>query len=71
LVTSSETHVRRPIKVGLSGVVPAAMKLDDWIEVDGSYNDRIDHDPVNDDVIPFIQVSAVRTIAAPESQYES
>jgi uncharacterized repeat protein (TIGR03943 family) len=61
----------RPIKVGLTGAVPAMMRLDDWIEVDGSYTDRIDHDPVNDDVIPFIQVSAVRTTAAPESQYES
>ena len=61
----------RPIKVGLAGDLPPNLTPDDWIEVDGGYTDRSDRDPVNDDVIPFIQVTAVRSIAAPESQYES
>ncbi len=61
----------RPIKVGLAGDVPADLVPDQWIEVEGSYTDRADRDPVNEDVIPFVQVATVRTIAAPERQYES
>jgi uncharacterized repeat protein (TIGR03943 family) len=61
----------RPIKVGLTGDIPPNLKPDDWIEVDGSYISRADSDPVNHDTIPYIQVSALRTIPAPESQYES
>jgi len=61
----------RPIKVGLAGDVPPNLVPDQWIEVEGSYTDRADRDPVNEDVIPFVQVAAVRTIAAPERQYES
>jgi len=61
----------RPVKVGLAGDVPANLVPDQWIEVDGNYTDRVDRDPVNEDVIPFVQVAMVRTIAAPEFQYES
>jgi uncharacterized repeat protein (TIGR03943 family) len=61
----------RPIKVGLSGDVPPNLKPDAWIEVDGAFTDRADKDPVNSDAIPYIQVSAVRSIPAPQSQYES
>ena len=61
----------RPIKVGLSGAVPGGLRPDAWIEVDGTFTARTDSDPVNSELIPFIEVSAVRSIAAPESQYES
>ncbi len=61
----------RPIKVGLTGAVPGDLKPDTWIEVDGTYTDRSDKDPVNGDTIPYIQVSALQTIPAPQSQYES
>jgi uncharacterized repeat protein (TIGR03943 family) len=61
----------RPIKVGLTGDVPGNLKQDQWIEVDGTYTDRSDRDPVNSDVIPYLQVTALRPIAAPDQQYES
>lgn len=61
----------RPVKIGLAGEVPGDLKPDQWIEVEGSYTDRADHDPVNNDLIPYLQVAALHGIAAPEEQYES
>ncbi len=61
----------RPVKVGLAGDVPPDLAPDQWIEVEGTYTDRADRDPVNDDVIPFIQIATVRTIPAPEAGYET
>jgi uncharacterized repeat protein (TIGR03943 family) len=61
----------RPVKIGLTGEVPAGLKSDAWIEVDGTYTDRTDSDPVNGDAIPYINVSAVRSIPTPAAQYES
>jgi uncharacterized repeat protein (TIGR03943 family) len=61
----------RPIKVGLAGDVPANLKPDQWIEVEGTYIDRSDRDPVNSDMIPYLQVASLRTIATPDQQYIS
>jgi uncharacterized repeat protein (TIGR03943 family) len=61
----------RPVKVGLAGDIPATLKADEWIEIEGSYIDRADKDPVNSDLVPYIQVASVRDVAAPEQQYES
>jgi uncharacterized repeat protein (TIGR03943 family) len=61
----------RPVKVGLAGDVPASLKPDEWIEVEGTYVDRSDKDPVNAELVPFIQVAAIHDIAAPKQQYES
>jgi uncharacterized repeat protein (TIGR03943 family) len=61
----------RPIKVGLAGAVPGGLRPDAWIEVDGAFTARADRDPVNNDIIPYIEVTVVRSIPAPESQYES
>jgi uncharacterized repeat protein (TIGR03943 family) len=60
----------RPIKVGLAGPVPAGLRSGRWVEVEGTYIDRTDRDPVNSETIPYLQVSALREIAAPEEQYE-
>jgi uncharacterized repeat protein (TIGR03943 family) len=61
----------RPVKVGLVGDLPSTLKPDQWIEIDGSYVDRADKDPVNAEMVPYIQVAAVRNIAAPARPYES
>jgi uncharacterized repeat protein (TIGR03943 family) len=61
----------RPVKVGLSGDVPPALAADEWLEVEGTYTVRADHDPVNGEVIPYLQVTSSRDIAAPTEQYES
>lgn len=60
----------RPVKIGLDGDVPAGLRQEQWVQVDGAYVDRQDRDPVNGETIPYLQVSAVREISAPEEQYE-
>jgi uncharacterized repeat protein (TIGR03943 family) len=61
----------RPIKVALTGAVPLDLAPDTWIEVVGAYLARADRDPVNGDVIPFLEVGSVKEIPAPVQQYES
>jgi len=61
----------RPIKVGLAGDVPGDLVADRWIEVVGTFSERTDRDPVNQDVIPYLQVAETRELPTPEQQYES
>jgi uncharacterized repeat protein (TIGR03943 family) len=61
----------QPIKVGLSGTVPATLKANDWITVTGTYVDRTDKDPVNGEPIPYLTVATSAPIPAPALQYES
>ncbi|HEX8627435.1 MAG TPA: TIGR03943 family protein [Catenuloplanes sp.] len=60
----------RPIKVGLTGNVPAALAVDTWIEAEGRYTDRTATDPVNDATVPYLEVDTWRQITAPKQQYE-
>ncbi len=61
----------QPVKVGLTGGVPAGLKANDWIRVTGSYTDKQDKDPVNGDPIPYLTVDSADPIKAPALQYES
>jgi putative membrane protein len=61
----------QPIKVGLTGSVPAGLAANDWIKVTGSYAPRQDKDPVNGEAIPYLTVDTSGPIPAPASQYES
>ncbi len=62
----------QPIKVGLTGDVPAGLKANDWIEVTGAYPpEKTDKDPVNGEAIPYILVSMSKPVPAPAQQYES
>jgi len=61
----------RPVKVALTGVVPADLTVETWVEVVGTYLGRADRDPVNGEMIPYIEVRTVKEIAAPEQQYEN
>jgi uncharacterized repeat protein (TIGR03943 family) len=61
----------RPVKVGLTGQVPAILQPDTWYEITGSYTDRQAADPVNNGVIPYITVIEARPVPAPDDQYES
>jgi uncharacterized repeat protein (TIGR03943 family) len=60
-----------PVKIGLSGQVPAGLRVDGWIEVVGTFDSRRIKDDVDGGAIPFIQVSESKPIAAPHNQYES
>jgi uncharacterized repeat protein (TIGR03943 family) len=61
----------QPIKVGLSGQVPAILQPDTWFEVIGTYTNKQTKDPVNDGIIPFINISQARHVPAPHDPYES
>ena len=62
----------RPVFVGLAGDVPADLVPGEWIEVVGAYTDhQVDHDPLTEALIPYLAVSAVRSIAMPADPYES
>jgi uncharacterized repeat protein (TIGR03943 family) len=60
----------RPIKVALSGEVPAAVPADTWIQVVGTWTDKTEQDPVNDAKVPYLQVASWQEIAVPKQQYE-
>ncbi|MEH0937620.1 TIGR03943 family putative permease subunit [Micromonospora psammae] len=60
----------RPIKIGMSGNVPAQLPDDSWIEVTGRYTDRVGRDPINDLEIPYLEVESWRRVAEPRQPYE-
>jgi uncharacterized repeat protein (TIGR03943 family) len=59
-----------PIKVGLSGDVPANLRPNTWLEVTGRYTVKQLSDESKDGAIPFIDVSSVRQVPAPRQPYE-
>jgi uncharacterized repeat protein (TIGR03943 family) len=61
----------RPVKVGLTGKVPAGLKPDSWLEVVGRYTAKSTKDTVDGGVIPYLDVTDAHPIAAPSEQYES
>jgi uncharacterized repeat protein (TIGR03943 family) len=61
----------QPVKIGLSGQIPSILQPDTWLEVIGTYTNKQTKDPVNDGVIPFINVSQAKPVPAPHDQYES
>ena len=61
----------QPIKVGLTGALPAGLKANDWWQVTGVYTERVDKDPVNGEAIPYLTAGSASPIPAPAQQYES
>jgi uncharacterized repeat protein (TIGR03943 family) len=61
----------RPIKVALTGSVPSGLKQDTWLVVVGTYVEKRDKDPVNGEVIPYINVSDLHEVGAPAEPYET
>jgi uncharacterized repeat protein (TIGR03943 family) len=61
----------RPVKVGLTGQVPAGLKPDTWLDVTGRYTDRSAKDGINGEAIPYLDVIDAKQVAVPNEQYES
>jgi uncharacterized repeat protein (TIGR03943 family) len=61
----------QPIKVGLTGSVPGGLSANEWLEVTGQYTAKVDHDGVNGETIPYLDVASTRPVAAPKQQYDS
>jgi uncharacterized repeat protein (TIGR03943 family) len=59
----------RPIKVGLSGDMPAVAP-DTWVELVGTYSPQTTKDPINDATVPYLTVTSWREVPAPRAQYE-
>ncbi|MFI5938469.1 TIGR03943 family putative permease subunit [Actinoplanes sp. NPDC051494] len=60
----------RPIKVGLEGDGPAGVAADTWVQIVGTYSERVGKDPVNDADVPYLMVTSWQEITAPKQQYE-
>ena len=61
----------QPVKVGLTGSVPAGLSANEWLEVTGRYTQKVDRDGVNGETIPYLDVSSAHPVAAPKEQYDS
>jgi uncharacterized repeat protein (TIGR03943 family) len=60
----------RPIKIGMTGDVPAGLAPDTWVQVLGTSSTRVDKDPVNEAAVPYVDVQSWQRIPAPRRQYE-
>lgn len=60
----------QPVKVGLSGKTPPVLQPDAWLEVTGTYTGKRTKDPVNNGVIPFINVTEATPVPAPRDPYD-
>ncbi|MEV4705068.1 TIGR03943 family putative permease subunit [Actinoplanes sp. NPDC049316] len=60
----------RPIKVGLTGAGPSAVAPDTWVQVVGTYSDRVAKDAVNGADVPYLQVTGWQEVTPPKQQYE-
>jgi len=60
----------RPIKVGLTGNVPAGVPADSWVQMVGVYTNKTEKDPVNQADVPYLEVKSWTAIAAPRQPYE-
>jgi uncharacterized repeat protein (TIGR03943 family) len=60
----------QPVKVGLSGTLPAGVASDQWMQVTGAYTTQAAKDPVNGATIPYL-LTAAQPVAVPAQPYES
>ncbi|MFE1802712.1 TIGR03943 family putative permease subunit [Streptomyces sp. NPDC059517] len=60
----------QPVKIGLTGHTPTVLRPDTWLEVTGTYTGKRTKDPVNEGVIPFLDVTETKPIKAPRDPYD-
>ncbi|MFH8465414.1 TIGR03943 family putative permease subunit [Streptomyces sp. NPDC017991] len=60
----------QPVKIGLTGHTPTVLRPDTWLEVTGTYTEKRTKDPVNEGVIPFLNVTEAKPIKAPRDPYD-
>ncbi len=60
----------QPVKIGLTGRTPTVLRPDTWLEVTGTYTGKQTKDPVNDGIIPFLNVTETKPIKAPKDPYD-
>ncbi|MFG2343924.1 TIGR03943 family putative permease subunit [Streptomyces phaeochromogenes] len=60
----------QPVKIGLTGRIPPVLRPDSWLEVTGTYTAKQTKDPVNEGIIPFLDVTEVKPVKAPRDPYD-
>lgn len=60
----------QPVKIGLTGRIPAVLEPDTWLQVIGTYTRERTKDPVGGGAIPYLEVSRSRPIPAPRDPYD-
>ncbi|MET8283960.1 TIGR03943 family protein [Streptomyces sp. NPDC051639] len=60
----------QPVKIGLTGHIPPVLEPDAWLRVTGTYTGKRAKDPVNDGVIPFLDVTEARPVPTPRDPYD-
>ncbi|WP_200305734.1 TIGR03943 family putative permease subunit [Streptomyces adelaidensis] len=60
----------QPVKIALSGELPAVLRPDTWIEVTGTYTPKQTKDPVNGTAVPFLDVTTTKPVKAPQDPYD-
>jgi len=61
----------QPVKVALTGAVPAEIRPDLWLDVVGRYVGRQSRDEVNGGPIPYLDVASAHPVSQPADPYES
>jgi uncharacterized repeat protein (TIGR03943 family) len=61
----------QPIKLGLTGPLPAGVRTDAWLTVVGTYTTQTTKDTVNAATIPFLAVTSAHLVTQPADPYES
>ncbi|MCX4907624.1 TIGR03943 family protein [Streptomyces sp. NBC_00878] len=60
----------QPVKIGLTGRIPPVLRPDTWLEATGTYTTKQTKDPLNDGIIPFLDVTDVKPVRAPRDPYD-
>ena len=60
----------QPVKVGLTGRIPPVLQPDTWLELTGTYTERRTKDPVNNGIIPFLDITEAKPVATPRDPYD-
>ncbi|WP_413099083.1 TIGR03943 family putative permease subunit [Streptomyces sp. Inha503] len=60
----------QPVKIGLTGRIPAVLEPDTWLQVIGTYTRERTRDPVGGGAIPYLEVSRSRPVPAPRDPYD-
>ncbi|MGV9855696.1 TIGR03943 family putative permease subunit [Streptomyces sp. NPDC003442] len=60
----------QPVKIGLTGRIPAVLEPDTWLQVIGTYTRERTKDPVGGGAIPYLEVSRSRPVPAPRDPYD-
>lgn len=60
----------QPVKIALTGELPAVLQPDTWIEVTGAYTPKRSKDPLNGTAVPYLRVTATKPVKSPQDPYD-